>query len=1296
MLELSKFFSNDIVSDNLTLKPVILITDPETNNVLFTLTQDKDELLDRQGNKLEIINCISKVSNVRLSTDYDTKTLKINRLRCTLYNYYDVRMKLSEYIDTSITNKNFYMFYKSPTTNIINDGGDIGDYDCALIYKGQVSRIEFNNDSISISAEDSTQVKISNKKIPYMSSDRLPEEIRNNLTEEYKNKDNLVVPMTFGKVDKAPTITYYSNDANELNVLLDTFPTYSRYKTSKIPYMLNNYGNADMVEDFFLYCKEDDDYIIVKTQLNQQYYYDDFQYNPFSRFTIYSQLSENNSYVFPELSEFSQTNEDIKSWSYIGLNTRQAIGAVASTGTIWEIENIEIDDITNTDFSNEESLTNNGNLPKIWYREGDFFTPTVNFSTGYRQYANTTDNAGAGRWIIFRMERGSGRSLYNTPNVGSTFLLSDWEMYKQEGTSINIPEEADRVGWFVSVISSSIFKNIESNDGENTIMNRLFVLNDDQMSEGNPNTVNNDDPYETAPIYLLKDENSRANSTYYGQFSNAPNQMILRPIMGYKYGNQNIEDLVMQYSANEESLIAVFEYFPKNWANSSNSYSTNLKMNNLALLHQVHIENLSQEEIFTSIQGRKNHLYTQQIDPLVYQQATNVIVEDIPFSYFKESLVELTDNQILERIDYMIKQAYTVVVREEGEFEFDPEMADFDLSNLEELWDILTNQNPPSDPNWFNDNNQWSINPVFENENWNVLTYAESLDKFATDETWSSFLSTKFNLYLGNPAHNPLIKNYSLFKKVFNMFLVQMRILNRLGALRSDLGLAGGESPPFDNFFANSHQFDNNYTRCLFNNTSWLRGFFAYAYEYILQKDFDFVHDYQARVVICTNIDVTYDPLTGEIRFKNENRGSRDIDITDKIASYKQYNWNDFNINTWGDWVNNFNVYMDDLVQAFSRALLEDYQDAINDNNFIEWNAGFSATGEWIPRYEYNMNEWANSNQWVLGSEGLDPNNYALNSIKDEIGSYVSAINSEEFQQIAFEDLEVSLYTDGVISKPSDIVMNILTNELGYGKYDEQQQLGDVLMPDYTQYDMPSIIESRALHSSWKMGFSVNKKIDGKKLIQEILSESKSYPHFNNDGRFGLINIKNNYTSNDIDKTINEKDILSYKFSITKREDIITSCKMFYKYDYGHKNYTHEESEEISNLLPNYYNEQTHNYHLTDTDGHSDINLKYHSDKNTVNEFLKYKLLNNCNSHNLVQLKLPLSYMDLTVSDIIHIPLINNEKIFNIDYSVVDFKNTQPIYPLWVIMETNLGVNEVSIKAYQLHYLGTDGEHGFV
>ena len=240
MLTISKFFKQDIVNTNQTLKPVIIITNPDTDEILFTLTLDKDELLDNSGNSLRTINCLSKVSNVKIANDYDSKKLKINRLRCTIYNYYDVKTKITEYINGSIISKNMYLFYKSPTTNVVNFTDDIGDYDCALVYRGEISRLDFNNDTLNISAEDRTQIKISNKTVPYMSIDKLSTQIQDNILPEYK-EDDAVVPMTFGAVDKAPVMPYLDlNNDRIMNILLDIFPTSSHYRTSRIPSLFHN------------------------------------------------------------------------------------------------------------------------------------------------------------------------------------------------------------------------------------------------------------------------------------------------------------------------------------------------------------------------------------------------------------------------------------------------------------------------------------------------------------------------------------------------------------------------------------------------------------------------------------------------------------------------------------------------------------------------------------------------------------------------------------------------------------------------------------------------------------------------------------------------------------------------------------------------------------------------------------------------------------------------------------------------------------------------------------------------
>ena len=61
-----------------------------------------------------------------------------------------------------------------------------------------------------------------------------------------------------------------------------------------------------------------------------------------------------------------------------------------------------------------------------------------------------------------------------------------------------------------------------------------------------------------------------------------------------------------------------------------------------------------------------------------------------------------------------------------------------------------------------------------------------------------------------------------------------------------------------------------------------------------------------------------------------------------------------------------------------------------------------------------------------------------------------------------------------------------------------------------------------------------------------------------------------------------------------------------------------------------------------------------------------------------------------------HIPLLNQTKAFGIDYSKVEMLNGQPIYPLWIVTGTDYSLDKIRVSAYQLHYLGIDGLHGFM
>jgi len=275
--------------------------------------------------------------------------------------------------------------------------------------------------------------------------------------------------------------------------------------------------------------------------------------------------------------------------------------------------------------------------------------------------------------------------------------------------------------------------------------------------------------------------------------------------------------------------------------------------------------------------------------------------------------------------------------------------------------------------------------------------------------------------------------------------------------------------------------------------------------------------------------------------------------------------------------------------------------------------------------------------------------------------------------------------------------MNILVNEMSFGRLNDNIDDANYLIgiPDYDKFDLVSIQKSRDAHSFWKLGFSIDKEFGGKKLIENILQETKSYPRFTNNGKFGLVTIKEQYSYDDIDMFIDTNDIIKYKFTQSKREDIITSINAGFRYDNGQNRYLKYKNIDISDIFDSYATTAFDNYNLLPEDTHKEMELRYHSHIETVDDFLKYTLANNCNPHNIIDFTLPLNYLELSVGDIIHIPLINNEKAFNVDYGIVDYVNSQPIYPLWIVMSTDVGLNGIKINAVQLHYLKGDGMHGF-
>jgi len=261
-------------------------------------------------------------------------------------------------------------------------------------------------------------------------------------------------------------------------------------------------------------------------------------------------------------------------------------------------------------------------------------------------------------------------------------------------------------------------------------------------------------------------------------------------------------------------------------------------------------------------------------------------------------------------------------------------------------------------------------------------------------------------------------------------------------------------------------------------------------------------------------------------------------------------------------------------------------------------------------------------------------------------------------------------YTYQLIENPIDIIYDLVRSELGHNAIDEAEYA-----------------EARAAHLDWKFGFTVNKKISSKKLIEDIAKSTKCFPKFKNDGTFGFNTIKDTYdVDSDYEKAtlIKEPEVISYSFKKTKPEQIYKKVTVSYNKDYAQDSYL--ESTEIDLLGDPYYGiEDSADAHL---DFESDYIRHSADDGETANKLASFLSEQYKNDHLLFNLKLPLQYIDLEIGDLVKFrELFGGVKAYGIDYRRVQYDNNQWVLPLFMVTSTTKNLDSISIECMQLHHL---------
>lgn len=293
---------------------------------------------------------------------------------------------------------------------------------------------------------------------------------------------------------------------------------------------------------------------------------------------------------------------------------------------------------------------------------------------------------------------------------------------------------------------------------------------------------------------------------------------------------------------------------------------------------------------------------------------------------------------------------------------------------------------------------------------------------------------------------------------------------------------------------------------------------------------------------------------------------------------------------------------------------------------------------------------------------------------------------------------------NNLIKHPSDIIADIFVNELGYSA---------------NKIDVESLELTKGVndHGNYEFCFTQKDAINSKDLIEDIARSTFIFPRIGFDGTLKFPQIKQRYEQADLDNSIviDDLDIISYSYNLTKRQELRTGTELKYNYDYHTENYfgdsetNNYNGSSIYNMSQVSENELSFNglnniedniqefeskYMRTELNYDSDLEANHQI--NTIKNFQKYSTQHYRNRHLIIKCKLPLKYLNIDVGEYVRFSkLIDGVKAYGIDYSKTELLNNQYLYPLFMCTNIKKTIEYVEIECLQLHHLrNADGLHG--
>ena len=1297
---LSENFLKDTSGKTYNITPIIYLTSYDTDgthivNYAFSTDKIRIEVAAQGGydstdtsrfSNLHPI--IKKISNVKSGIDYDSKKLKVNRMRFTLYNYYDVNNRFFDVANvsqwTSLEGLNVVLLYKTQSTNLVElpdpDVTSLRDNSCAVMFVGKITRITSTTDDINIQAEDSTVLTVTDKMIPYK---KLSSMTSSNKTKLPSYSDKETIPMVYGDVDKAPCYAHQPKAASqdqEAHIIHDRHSLYGSFITNPIPIYLTN---KRKVQDFYgsgyyynyVYKKTDDLYMALDVYptntsplstgfgylSEKACYYTDWNHSntnslaktKYDLTKTWSNIDGANEFVFPDISGVSYGNAQT---SKAECPFIKYIFPVSATGVYSRNINTTLDTLehgANTFDSNSEYIYNYNGYQHEFYRWKDSITYKRNDDYKTHITSNYTYNYGTDNIIKARRLQNNRFTVITLPEKHR--LINghmDIRATKTNGhTNPNIADLFHPAQIRILPLDQDFFKFLCNNWGSSSEIIDAFVeqygdyINTEYENwEDHPSFDDMNEFYFLMKWYILMNSThlplDRASSTisrFHTSFQGIDNYpQWFGNNSDYNYGGASGNDGTQAYGP--ITFSNYIDFATGNYGGNQDLYGEALEYT------PVGVTKFETDKVLviacpTGVMGRED-LDLDEDGPIqlgyeIGQCAftTHVrenIFEEVLYSSVTGRMIPLYSNPLQFFIDGFTTSSYWGYTLGTNN------------TNFRRLYNGPDEVRPSSWGDIFLDiytqlgehSLDWSYYQDWKQTYTNSGTPSSSYYSLQPDIHNILKPLDSFD-YKPNPSLddsslylNPFIVN-KIFIPIWKewMFYFLRILVNR------DLNENGTYQDSFSQYL-----FDNDIQE-FYETMSY--SLFRSQIKFYLQYIFQLFYD-------TRTID---DELGMELWYDGFYSGA--------------------GANT-GSWTNVDITGVEDLNHVLNKI----------DDGYLRDLSYFSLR-DFINHFSGHCNE----SLYLAKTNESRPNIPE----RSEIDFVVTAAYRSERLGANMDQMNIQ---SSVIYLPSDIVMHILAYEVGYGIEGTPFGYGNNYpMLDPNKWDYNSIVKSREAHAGWEMGFAINEQVKTQEFIEEFLFETKSFMKFTAEGKLGFVTINNSYTNNDIDFTINSDDVINYKITKSKIEDVICRLDTRFRYDNGHERYIRGTANRFAkDYLPLYSEEY---YNIPEESKQVDLDLRYITDNQTAIDFQLYHLLSNCNQHNIINIELPLSSI-LEIGSIIHIPLIENSKAFGMDYSVMNFINGQYVYPLWVVTDIDIGLESVKIQAYQLHYLDSGDNHGFV